>query len=309
MVSSGVLSNQLSLGIMWTLRLKGIFMFEAFNLKFNNEQLGLILTPEVLSKVPEYKSFLKKGLYSNPESHLEKLREHLIESKDVLDGEKIIGDWFPLNHFDIFLSHSHKDEPLAIIFALILKMECGLNVFIDSIYWGFADNLLKEIDNKYAYDNSSQTYSYETRNKTTSNVYLMLNAALIDVIDKSECLIFFNSENSIYQGGDSSKLYNSETYSTSPWLMSELNFSSKARKVYPERISSTSKRIQFNDSLSKSANNSIEIKYKLPMEHLNDLSESKFSEWFNYITDNKLSPHESLDYLYELTNLGYQSKD
>ena len=284
-------------------------MFEAFNLKLKFQDDEIKKIKELLDNNTQIKSYLNEEFYSNPKLQLEKLRAHLIESEDILDGEKIIGDWFPSDHFDIFISHSHKDEPLAIIFALLLKMECGLNVFIDSIYWGFADNLLKEIDNKYAYDNSSQTYSYETRNKTTSNVYLMLNAALIDVIDKSECLIFFNSENSIYQGGDSSKLYNSESYSTSPWLMSELNFSSKARKVYPERISSTSRKIQFNDSLSKSASNSIEIKYNLPMEHLNDLSESKFLEWFNYITDNKLPPHESLDYLYELTNLGYQSKD
>ncbi|MBG9992135.1 MULTISPECIES: hypothetical protein [unclassified Pseudoalteromonas] len=284
-------------------------MFEAFNLKLNHDQLGLILTPEHLSKIPEYKSFLKDDLYANSNSHLEKLREHLIESKDVLDGEKIIGDWFPLHHFDIFISHSHKDENLVIILALILKLNCNLNVFIDSLFWGFADDLLKEIDNKYAYDSVTQTYSYETRNKTTSNVFLMLNAALIDVIDKSECLIFFNSENSIYQGGDSSKLYNSESYSTSPWLMSELNFSSKARKVYPERIPLTSRNTQFNESLSKSASDSVDIKYKLPIEHLNSLSQSKFLEWISYICDNELLSHDALDYLYKLTNLGYTNKD
>ena len=89
--------------------------------------------------------------------------------------------------------------------------------------WGFADDLLREIDDKYALAPSKQTYEYQVRNRTTSNVHLMLNSALNEIIDKSECLIFLNTKKSVYTDKN---LYDEKTYTASPWIMSELYFSS-----------------------------------------------------------------------------------
>lgn len=137
----------------------------------------------------------------------------------------------------------------------------------------------------------------------------MLNSALIEVIDKSECLIFLNSENSIVQDSDTSKLYQNDSYTTSPWLMSELNFSSKARKVYPQRIDPTIKRhVSLEKSFVESASNVLQVKYKLPMNHLNELTEDNFKKWFEKIINSELNELEALDYLYKLTGLGYVNK-
>ena len=53
-----------------------------------------------------------------------------------LDGSKMQTNWFPQIKVDIFLSHSHKDEKLAIALAGWLKKTFGLTTFIDSCVWG-----------------------------------------------------------------------------------------------------------------------------------------------------------------------------
>ena len=283
-------------------------MFEGFNLKLSINMEDGSFFEDALT-IERMKKELKNTVFANSYRHLKNVSDYLNDGDGTLDADQIIGDWFPPNAFDIFLSHSHKDESLAIIIAYLFKKKCGLNVFIDSIFWGYSDELLREVDNKYAYNNDSNTYSYDVRNKTTSNVYLMLNSALIEVIDKSECLIFLNSENSIVQDSDTSKLYQNDSYTTSPWLMSELNFSSKARKVYPQRIDPTIKRhVSLEKSFVESASNVLQVKYKLPMNHLNELTEDNFKKWFEKIINSELNELEALDYLYKLTGLGYVNK-
>ena len=60
-------------------------------------------------------------------------------------------NWFPQIKADIFISHSHKDEDLALALAGWLKVSFGLTAFIDSCVWGYANDLLKMIDYKYCY--------------------------------------------------------------------------------------------------------------------------------------------------------------
>lgn len=43
--------------------------------------------------------------------------------------------WFPQIKADVFISHSHSDEKLAIIFAGWLYNAFGLTAFIDSCVW------------------------------------------------------------------------------------------------------------------------------------------------------------------------------
>lgn len=46
----------------------------------------------------------------------------------------------------MFISYSHKDEEIAMAVSDYLEKEFGLNVFVDSFFWGSADALLKYID-------------------------------------------------------------------------------------------------------------------------------------------------------------------
>lgn len=281
-------------------------MFTAFNLSLSNA--STYSDPTSHDELQEMSDFLNTNIYSDAHKQLRELSNYL-SNDGTLDGDKIIGEWFPFNSFDIFLSHSHLDTSFALYFAYHMKKSCGLNVFIDSIFWGYADKLLKEIDNEYAYQESSETYSYNTRNKTTSNVYLMLNAALSEMIYKTECLIFVNSENSTYQGGDSSDLYNKSHYSTSPWIMSELNFSSKVQTIYPERYKKGVRTVSTEDAMLESLSKSLKIKYKLPISHLKNLSANDFYDWFIHVLKTDLNSTEALDYLYEKSKLGFHKKD
>lgn len=94
-----------------------------------------------------------------------------------LDGSKMQANWFPQIKADIFISHSHKDEALAIALAGWLKDTFGLTAFIDSCVWGYANELLKQIDAVYCL-NGNHSYSYEKRNYSTSHVHMMLSVAL-----------------------------------------------------------------------------------------------------------------------------------
>ena len=45
------------------------------------------------------------------------LVQYIIGDSGVIDGTKLQEDWFPTVNCDIFISHSHKDEDLAITLA------------------------------------------------------------------------------------------------------------------------------------------------------------------------------------------------
>lgn len=73
------------------------------------------------------------------------------------------------------------------------------------------------------------------RNYTTSHVHSMLSSALAEMIDSSECLIFFNTPNSIYLNDEiKSKTNGQSTFS--PWIYHELSISGMIRKKKPERL-------------------------------------------------------------------------
>ena len=65
-----------------------------------------------------------------------------------LDGDLIQKKWFPPQDVDVFLSHSHKDLNKAVKIKKILE-HFGLKVFVDSAVWGFAEDLLRDIDEIY----------------------------------------------------------------------------------------------------------------------------------------------------------------
>lgn len=143
-----------------------------------------------------WKQYYEKGLavYS---THKQKIKESLDKYLSV-DGElkasEIEKDWFPSFKADVFLSHSHKDEKDVIAFAGLLS-DIGLKVFIDSCVWGYSDDLLRQIDNEYCVsktnpDGSIDSYNYQKRNQSTAHVHMMLNGALMKMMDSTECLIF-----------------------------------------------------------------------------------------------------------------------
>lgn len=237
---------------------------------------------------------------NNKKKHIEKSLHDFYLGDGSLDASALKEAWFPnieSNH--IFLSHSHKDKVLAMQLAAMLSENLGLNVFIDSCVWGYADELLKEIDDKYAFNEDSRTYSYEIRNRTTSNIYLILQSALVTMIDSCECLIFLNTENTVTSLKSKNQI---ETRTSSPWIMSELQFSSLARR----RLSPYANRSKGMQLVNKAGGTAIDMgfqmSHKLPVDHLTSLTMTNVFNWMLLSMAKENKGYDALDFLYNTYN-------
>lgn len=206
-----------------------------------------------------------------------------------LDGKLIQQDWFPGVNTHVFISHSHKDLPLAKSFASWLLGRFKIASFIDSCIWNYADDLLKIIDDKYCWNEKKKTYSYKKRNFSTSHVHMMLMTALSKMIDKSECVFFLNTPNSnIGEGIKSSTL--------SPWIYGEIEISRLIEKKRPTRqytrkYDHGGRIIEIKEQLA--------IKYPLNLGHFYNLSHEVLLKWD---TSALYNAEDALDKLYKLTN-------
>jgi len=144
-----------------------------------------------------------------------------------LDGSKMQEDWFPQIKADVFISHSHKDENLAKCFAGWLKETFDLDSFIDSCVWGYSNNLLRIIDDKFCKNENTPTYNYNKRNGSTSHVHMMLSTALTMMLDKTECVFFLNTPNSITTDSVISRTY-------SPWIYHEIAMTKLIKEIYQQ---------------------------------------------------------------------------
>lgn len=213
----------------------------------------------------EFKKLYEKGLqlYSDQEQKIHRSLDDYLSPNGTLKASEIEKVWFPSIEADVFLSHSHKDEEQVIAFAGFLK-ELGITSFIDSCVWGYANDLLKDIDDTYCIesvkDNGGHTYDYESRNYSTAHVHMILNGALHKMIDSTECLIFLNTPNSLRI----EDLKNGTTDSC--WIYSELLASSMIQKKQPIRKS-------ISHSINESfGHNILSVEYDVDITHLIKLS-------------------------------------
>ena len=251
---------------------------------------------------------LKKNLTNNFEAILNKA----IDENGVISGEEFIKSWFPIDNYDVFLSYSHDDEELALLFAGFLKYQFGLKVFIDELFWGSADKLIRNLDNKFC-KNERGNYDYNMRNFTTTHVHAMLSTAIARTINNSEIVIFLNSEKSIYMIKEEVK----KDRTLSPWIYEEILFTSiiGERKWYEHRPQYLKEgKVYFQKAL--------EVSYLLPDEHLiplvyndlcdwNTLWQERQSNWHSRYGDVNLEDNERirhpLNVLYDL-KCGYNKK-
>lgn len=213
-----------------------------------------------------------------------------------LDGSKMQENWFPQIEADIFISHSHKDEKLAIALAGWLQETFGLTAFIDSCVWGYANKLLKKIDDIYCLNDGGHTYNYKKRNYSTSHVHMMLSVALTQMIDNTECLFFLNTPNSLTPNPDRNQ-------TESPWIYSEISTSQLIRKKkleeYRQVALTESQRIFAEDG-------NLKVQYDLPIDHLTDIDAGYLYKWLEVWNEDRNkglqnSKNFALDNLYKLT--------
>lgn len=205
-----------------------------------------------------------------------------------LEAEKIINHWFPNIDADIFISHSHKDEELILGLSGWLKKEFGLTAFIDSMVWGYSDNLLKIIDNKHCRNSHDNTYNYLKRNRSTSHVHMMLSTALIDMIDKCEMFLFIETKNSFIP----SNYLESKGETESTWIYFELSLVDKIRENIPERFKN--KTTVISESLE-----TFKVKYNTNISNLETLTSYDLNIWKGNINISDKT-EDKLDELYRL---------
>ena len=209
----------------------------------------------------EYKEYYNLGseLYNEQKKSVYSSLNKYLSTNGALKAAEIETDWFPNIKADVFLSHSHKDEKDVITLAGLLK-EMGVTAFIDSCVWGYANDLLKQIDNTYCVQtiksNGQCIYDYDLRNYSTAHVHMILNSALAKMIDATECLIFLDTPNSL----EISSLSNGVTNSC--WIYSELLYSKLLRERQPIRKSMTQR---FDESFE---HNALNVEYDVDLSHL-----------------------------------------
>lgn len=243
-------------------------MFRGFNLSYEKKDYGY------MESARKMYSDQKKAIYRSLNDYLER--------DGSLDGTKMREDWFPEIECDVFISHSHIDEDKALSFAGKLFEEFDIRSFIDSSLWGFSNDLLKKIDDKYCLNKRTGHYRYEDRNFSTSHVHLMLASALTIMIDKSECVFFFNSDNSL-------TFENIKTKTYSPWIYHELLTCKYIKKYEPARE-------PLQESMIKKSG--IRIGHEVDLHEFVELSYNDISSWVRNCK-NKYKGWKALEYLYE----------
>lgn len=171
-----------------------------------------------------------------------------------------------------------------------------MSSFIDSQIWGHSDQLLKEIDNKYCKNSSDSTYSYEKRNGSTAHIHMMLSYALTRMIDRTECVIFIESDKSISVSDSINK-------TNSPWIFHELSTVDTIRQ-WNERHNKKQTNFSNDGGYLVEASEAAILKVNYPIygKRLVALPSSFLSQWASG-WDKNVHP---LDYLYARTSISEQ---
>lgn len=177
-----------------------------------------------------------KKIYEKHEKQAKKCLKEFIYDNGHIDGTSMKNNWFQIEDVNIFISHSHKDITKVKAFAGWLYDEFKLTAFIDSCAWGYCNDLLRQIDDDYCKKKDGKTYDYDLRNYTTSHVHMMLSTALSEMIDETECIMFYNTPNSVKLSDDLKSIKeNKKKLTLSPWIYHELAMTSLIRMKRPRR--------------------------------------------------------------------------
>lgn len=246
-------------------------MFAGFNLFISNNK--------------PYINHYSKGedLYLRDEESVHTTLDKYLFQGGALNATKIQDEWFPEIDADIFISHSHKDKSIAIGLAGWLYETFELTCFIDSCIWGYADNLLRKIIDKYCVEDNGH-YDYDSVAYAASHVHMMLTTRLMSMIDKTECVFLLNTPNTITSAQNAIR-----QHTQSPWIYMEIFSSELIRK---KKLSE----YRMSKGLF-SENENIKVKYDVSLDHLYELNNSDLFLWKYF--DDKIKGTNALNYLYD----------
>lgn len=242
---------------------------------------GYNITGLSVASFTNFRYYYKIGceMYDAQKTQIQNINT-IIRPDGVIDGSSLQANWFPQVSCDVFISHSHKDQKLAIALAGWLYSTFQLTSFIDSCLWGYISDLSKMIDDKYCLHDGS--YDYNELQQSNAHIHMILNMALMQMIDGTECLFFLNTPRSL-------NLNDIGSSTCSPWIYSELGISKVIRRRTPHRFRSVQKSFS-------NMNESLVMKHKVSLSHLSKVTVSDLREWGECC---HRIQKEALDYLYK----------
>lgn len=230
----------------------------------------MFLPFKILSKSLSYLGYDDKITYQHnedgKEEHIDQLRDYLLGTDGVIDGDRLSKLWFPHGRYDIFISHSHSDLNKAHFLANWLEKNCDLRCFIDADVWDNAFTMLNELDVSHCHsrrDAYGVIYDYDEHNLCTSHVFSMLSIALMEAIDNIECPIFIETKNSVPLKSTI------QDKTLSPWIFEEVNFMNKLQRKRPMWLYNT-RYFSADDRgiLLEKAQDSLKISHTVPTNGL-----------------------------------------
>lgn len=256
-------------------------MYRGFNLNFyldNNH--------------PDYDEWIEIGSnlsYANT-GIARKALDEFLKQDNKLDGTSIEEAWFPQVDADIFLSYSHDDINEAHALAGCIYKNTGLKTFIDSSIWGYTNELLKRLDKEHCKIPNTEMYDYDERNKSTAHVHMMLSVALTKMMDKTECVFFLNTSNSVIEA------FGTGMGTLSPWLYAENVATQTLRCNVPERLRKKSKSYGLGGQLEH-IEKAFSMVHPIDVRHLDVLTPDHFNRWCRLSTS---ATGHKLDVLYSI---------
>ncbi|WP_096524006.1 toll/interleukin-1 receptor domain-containing protein [Helicobacter pylori] len=197
--------------------IKENYIMKAFKVDLDSGENQSILKPSARPfnnqayQVNEVVEKIAKKIY--------KLIEGAKHSNDdiILNHNKIKEAFFSpfepqLKDAQVFLSHSHADKNKALEVKNYLESETDHRVFIDSLFWDYKNNILKEM--KKHHINVSKIEDAFT---------LILRESLQDMIEKCPYFVFLQNNNSVSNQGLSRITY-------SAWIYEELKIAHSIRE-------------------------------------------------------------------------------
>lgn len=155
--------------------------------------------------------------------------------------------------------------------------------------WGYCNDLLKKIDDKYCLSNSPYyKYDYDKRNNSTAIVHMMLSTALTQMMDKCECIMFLNTQQSNLED-----CYGNDVQTASPWIYHELSTMKVLRKKVPTgRPEPIRKRYKFTEDKALSVTHTVSLA---------EYPQIGFGDLYNWLKQKRfvLRGTDLLDALYE----------
>ena len=259
-------------------------MYRGYKISINRslfveqESRGMYLQQMVdVDKFDDYKN-LGRSLFADVINRADDSLLEYISEDGTLEGDVIQDKWFPVvkGQFDVFISHSHKEEDLALAYALSgwLNEKFGLKCFLDEYVWDSADGLIRKLDDLCRRPGETG-YKYRDRN-TTSQVHAMLTSAIMQEIDDCDALFFLNTPNTV------DVVAGVHEYTLSPWIFLEIGFSKLVKKEWKNE-----KRIEIiknsiaNEAATRHITNEavVQMRMKLDTSHLTDLGNDDLNGW------------------------------